>query len=101
MLVEPPCGMPHQLGRGGQVPIGVADTDMPEKCRKHGQLPLNIFSSSIPAEQRHDGAAMAKIMYAWAVTLSLLSKADLQRQLPEDAMHVLMQQASSLLGNEE
>ena len=74
---------------------------MPEKCRKHRQLPFNIFSGAVPANQRRDGETMAEIMNAWSVALSRLSKAYLSRQLPEDAMHVLMQKATALLGDEE
>jgi hypothetical protein len=68
---------------------------------EHRELLLNVLAFAIPVEQRPDSEAMTEVVHAWPGTISWAPQPDLSGQLPEDAMNVLVQQAASLLGNEE
>jgi len=64
-------------------------------------LLLDIFTSPVPADQRLDRETMTQIMNAGSAALSLLPKPDLPRQPPENAVDILMQEATTFFCNEE
>ena len=44
---------------------------------------------------------MPEVVHAWPAMIAGVPQPDLSRQAPEDAMDVLVQQAATLLGDEE
>lgn len=88
--------MGHQLWRGVSRTL-----TWPRKVERNRQFALDIFAGTIPVDQGLDGETLAQVMNPWTVALPLLPKADLSRQLPEDAVHILVQQSAALLGDKE
>lgn len=74
---------------------------MAEVSGEQWELLLNVLAFAIPVEQRSDGEAMTEVVHAWPGMIAWAPQPDLSGQSPEDAMNVLVQQAASLLGNEE
>ena len=74
---------------------------MAEVSGEQWELLLNVLAFAIPVEQRPDGEAMTEVVHAWPGMITWAPQPDLSGQSPEDAMNVLVQQAASLLGNEE
>jgi hypothetical protein len=62
---------------------------------------LNVLAFAIPVEERPDGEAMTEVVHAWPGMITWAPQPDLSGQSPEDAINVLVEQAASLLGNEE
>ena len=74
---------------------------MAEVSGEQWELLLDVLAFAIPVEQRPDGEAMTEVVHAWPGMITWAPQPDLSGQSPEDAMNVLVQQAASLLGNEE
>ena len=74
---------------------------MAEVSGEQWELLLNVLAFAIPVEERPDGEAMTEVVHAWPGTITWAPQPDLSGQSPEYAMNVLVEQAASLLGNEE
>src|SRR3954462_11553319 len=59
------------------------------------------FTFAMPIEQRSDGEAVPEVVHARPVTIAGAPQPNLSGQAPEDAMDILVQQATALLGDEE
>jgi hypothetical protein len=74
---------------------------MAEVRGEQWELLLNVLAFAIPVEERPDGEAMTEVVHAWPGMITWAPQPDLSGQSPEDAINVLVEQAASLLGNEE
>ena len=74
---------------------------MAEVSGEQWELLLNVLAFAIPVEERPDGEAMTEVVHAWPGMITWAPQPDLSGQSPEDAINVLVEQAASLLGNEE
>jgi hypothetical protein len=62
IALEQPGGVAEELGRRGQVVVGVAGLPVPEVGRKPRQPDLDVVAFAIPAEQGAHGEGLAQIM---------------------------------------
>ena len=68
---------------------------------KRRKLLLDIDAFAIPTQQRTDGESVPEVVHTRPRMITGGAQTDLTRQMPEDAVYILMRQWSASLRNEE
>jgi len=66
---EPLDCQAHQLGAGGQIPVGVGHVDLPQVGRQDWEAFLHFLTGPIPLNQGFHGEPVAEIVETWSVTI--------------------------------